>query len=54
MKSQHHLAIVGQVAALLLGVTLLAVATVAARYLLFEEGHGDPQHIHTLLDKVLP
>lgn len=54
MRPQHPLAVVGRLATLLLGVTLLAAATVAARYLLFEEGHGDPQHIHTLLDKVLP
>jgi hypothetical protein len=54
MGPQHPLAVVGRFATLLLSVALLAAATVATRYLLFEEGHGDPQYIHTLLDKVLP
>ena len=54
MRPRHPIAVVGRLATLLLSVTLLAAVAVATRYLLFEEGHGDPQHVHTLLDKVLP
>lgn len=54
MRPQHPPAVVDRLATLLLGVALVAATTVATRHLLFEEGHGDPQYIHTLLDKVLP
>lgn len=54
MRPQRPFAIIGRLATLLLGVVLLAMAAVATRYLLSEQSHGDPRHIHPLLDKVLP
>jgi hypothetical protein len=38
----------------ILGFMAFATAVLIARYVYFEYRYGDPQHVHALLDKVLP